>query len=67
MILTIYLYQKARQQFRTDEYKIPHHRQYLLVSRNFKSKIAMKFEFLSNDYFINLIEIHQLKNIINTI
>jgi hypothetical protein len=27
------LYQKARQQFRADEYKIPHHRQYLFVIR----------------------------------
>ena len=31
LVLIIYLYQKARQRFRADEYKIPHHRQYLPV------------------------------------
>jgi hypothetical protein len=35
LVLNIYLYQKAKQQFRADEYKIPHHRQYLLVVCNF--------------------------------
>jgi hypothetical protein len=34
LVLIIYLYQKARQRFRADEYKIPHHRQYLLVVRH---------------------------------
>ncbi|MBN8704215.1 MAG: hypothetical protein J0M08_14235, partial [Bacteroidetes bacterium] len=34
-------YQKARQQFRADEYKIPHHRQYLPVSCNGNQSLTM--------------------------
>jgi hypothetical protein len=34
LVVNIYLYQKAKRQFRADEYKIPHHRQYLLVGGN---------------------------------
>jgi len=33
-------HQKARQQFRAEEYKIPHQRQYLPVSGNFKTDIT---------------------------